>query len=246
MAAAPPPLHLFNEEADGDLPVRRAIALLLSVCAVLRLHHTVRYSALALLVDRSLPSLEAAAAVGQGHENPPLAPLVLAAVLLSSKLHEMQGLLISELRAATLKIAPDVHARLTAKEVGDAEIWLVTKVNTGVLRPLSDTIFSLLTQLQLSQGSGAPRISFSECTLILDLLSERPACRGWLTGGAGGRGLAAAVITAAAVFTVPPSQRAGAAPWLAWLACGESLDDVQRAAELIVHLCVTAVSEDEA
>lgn len=244
MAAAPPPLHLFNEEADGDLPVRRAIALLLGVCSLLRLHHTVKYSALALLVDRSLPTLEAAAASGQGHESPPLAPLVLAVVLLSSKLHETQGLLISELRAATLKIAPEVHARLTAKEVVDAEIWLVTKVNTGVLRPLSDTIFSLLTQLQLSQGSGAPRISFSECTLILDLLSERLACRGWLTSG--GRGLAAAVITAAAVFSVPPCQRAGAAPWLAWLACGESLDDVQRAAELIVHLCITAVSEDEA
>ncbi len=51
-SAAPPRLPLFAEDADES--VRRALALTLSVCSALGVHHSTRYGALALLAGALL------------------------------------------------------------------------------------------------------------------------------------------------------------------------------------------------
>jgi hypothetical protein len=68
------------------------------------------------------------------------------------------------------------------------------------------------------------------CCAVFDLLYQRPRCRGLLTSG--GKGLAAAVLTAVAALAVPPPARAGHAPALTWLAAlaGESAEDVHEMA----------------
>ena len=230
-----PRLALYGEERDTDAASTRAIALLLAVSAALDLPANTHFYALALLCDRSLPVVLDDAAAGA--PTPALAPLALACALVACKVH-VPLVRISELLAAADTVAPGIASRVSTAEVAAAELWLVTRVNLScTAKLLTCRVASMLTELHSRAGTTLQDVTWPCCCAVIDLLHEDPSSRGCLTSGSGA-GLAAAVITAAAMLAVPPTKRAAAAPWLAWLACAasERAEDVQAAAEGVVSV----------
>jgi hypothetical protein len=231
-----PRLALYDEERDTDAASTRAVALLLAVSDALGLPATTHYYSLALLCDRSLPVVLADAAAAKAV--PALAPLSLACLLVACKVHQpLQR--ISNLLAAADTVAPGIATRVSIAEVAAAELWLVASVSLAcTAKLLSCRVASMLSELH-SRGA-LQDVTWPCCCAVMDLLHEDPSSRGCLT--AISPGLAAAVITTAAMLSVPPSKRAAAAPWLAWLACAaEEREDVQGAAEGILCICLFGV-----
>lgn len=230
-----PRLDMFVEERSACSVTSRAVSLLLAVAGALKLPIVTKYFALSLLCERTLPVLTAD---GAASEAPALAPLTLACVLVASKVHAPL-LRISQLRGAANAVAPGSSSKVSAVEVANAELWLCTNVNISNSKLLICRIEAMLSEIQAkgaSAGVQLTEVQLDCCCAILDVLHES-------NGGillAGGPGLASAIILAAAMISIHPRRRAAAAPWFAWLASAadERLDDVQRAAQSVLAICL--------
>ena len=222
--------------------VAGAVATVLCCSSELRIDAMVRYVALGILLDRAIPVLQEAqvAEEEEGLESasalPFLCPLALGCILVACKQHLAYGPLISELLESARR-AGLPGALVSAREVREAELWLVCAVPIGV--PPASLV---TTHIAAMLGSlGAPLVSNELCLAIVNLLLRHAGgggeTAGWLTGG--GRLLAAAIISAAAALSIPKEQRAAAAPLLAWICGGENLADVRGVTELIICIAIS-------
>lgn len=122
--------------------------------------------------------------------------------------------------------------------VVEAELWLVASCRLIVMRPCTDDVEELVEKLRADIAPACGEyIDLQASLCIFDVLyGATSCCRGWLVTG--GRSLAVAIVTAAAMLTIPPDARAAHAPALAWLAAlsGERAEDVREMSCSILRL----------